>query len=148
MTGARAAMGPLSLLLAAVCATIVFLPPEGRIGVPLHDFVTMLLGPTTFALPLGLAFVGVLMTLQSVRPQTVLPARRLAGVALVAIGVIAAEYLLGGVSLAGRWLIGWAIDALGAALTSLLVLAVIAVGAWLTFDIRLPKRRKPDVAAS
>jgi hypothetical protein len=133
-------------VLAAVCAAIVFLPPQGRVGTPLHDLVTILLGPTAFALPLGLAFVGVIMTLQRINRNVVLPRRRLAGVALVTLGVIAAEHLLGGTSLVGAWLTAWLIDALGEPLTVALWASVVAAGAWLAFDVQL--KRTPGASTS
>ena len=140
--------GPLLLLLAALSAIVVFMPPEGRIGVPLHESITKLLGPTAFALPLSLAFVGLLMTVQGVCPNTDMPRKRLIGVALVAIGVVAAEHLLGGASLLGAWLTGVFVDGFGMPLTVCLVIAEIVGGTWLAFDLHLPRRERTDVAAS
>src|SRR5262249_45135604 len=73
LSRANRVTGPVLLVLAALAAIVVFMPPEGRIGVPVHDSITILLGPTAFALPLALAFVGVLMTVQGVRPETDMP---------------------------------------------------------------------------
>ncbi len=135
------------LVLAALCAIVVFLPGEGRIGAPLHEFVTILLGPTAFALPLALGFVGVLMTVQRVRPRASMPRKRLLGVVLVALGVVAAEHLLGGASLLGKWLTSSVVDAFGAPIMVFLVIAAIVAGTWLAFDVHLPQRRKTDAAA-
>jgi hypothetical protein len=136
------------LLLAALLAIVVFLPAEGRVGLPLHDGITILLGPTAFALPLGLAFVGVLMTVRQVRPSTALPRKRLVGVGLVALGVVAAEHLLGGLSLLGAWLTGSVVETFGAPVAVFLVIATVTLGAWLAFDAHLPQRKKTDAAAS
>jgi hypothetical protein len=129
-------------VLAAACAAIVFLPPEGLVGRPLHDFVTILLGPTTFALPIGLAFVGVIMTLQRVKPNILLPRKRLVGVALVSLGVVAAEHLLGGTSLLGLWLTSALVANVGVVVTGSVCVALTAVGTFLAFDLPLPRRRR------
>jgi hypothetical protein len=145
------AAGPVLLLLAALSGAILFLPAQGRIGTPLHDAITMFLGPATFVLPLALAFVGVLLVVRRVRPGTVLPARRLSGVFLVTIGVIAAEHLLGGTSLLGNWLTTWLVESVGPVPTVVLVIAVVASGTWLAFDLRLPiktKKQHVDAPAS
>lgn len=148
MSRLRDLAGPSALLLAALCAIVVFLPPQGRVGGPLHESITMLLGPTTFVLPLGLAFVGVLLTVQRVRPGTRLPAWRLCGVAVVALGVVAAEHLLGASSLLGEWLTAWLVEALGAPGSVFVLVCVIAAGTWLVFDLHLSKRPKTDAPAS
>jgi hypothetical protein len=135
------ALGPLFLLLAALSGAILFLPPQGRIGAPLHDAITMFFGPATFVLPLALAFVGVLLIVRRVRPGTVLPARRLSGVFLVTIGVVAAEHLLGGSSLLGAWLTTWLVDSIGPLPTVIIVVGLVAAGTWLAFDLRLPVRK-------
>ena len=147
LSRASRVVGSLLLVLAALAAIVVFMPPEGRIGVPLHESITILLGPTAFALPMTLAFVGVLMTVQGVRPDTDLPRKRLIGVAFVGVGVIAAEHLLGGASLVGRWLTGAVVEAFGAPVMVCLVSAAIVSGTWLAFDVHLPRRGKTDVAA-
>jgi hypothetical protein len=143
----RDVAGPSALLLAALCAIVVFLPPQGRIGTPLHESITMLLGPTTFVLPLGLAFVGVLLTVQRTRPSTRLPTSRLFGVGTVALSVVAAEHLLGAPSMLGEWLTAWLLDLVGLPLTVFGLVCVIAAGTWLAFDLRTPWQRKPDAAA-
>jgi hypothetical protein len=143
----RDVVGPTALLLAAFCAILVFLPPQGQVGAPLHDRITMLLGPATFVLPLGLAFVGLILTVQRVHPTTALPRTRVCGVALVAFGVIAAEHLMGATSLVGEWLTAWLLDLLGLPLTVFALGCVIGAGTWLAFDVHLPRRRKSDAAA-
>jgi len=142
------ALGPVLLLLAALSGAILFLPAQGRIGAPLHDAITILLGPATFVLPLALAFVGVLLIVRRVRPGTVLPARRLTGVCLVTVGVVATEHLLGGSSLLGAWLTTWLTENVGAVPTAILLIAVLAAGTSLAFDVRLPRKRKADAPAS
>src|SRR5712691_10900174 len=84
-----------ALIAAAVAAVVVYAPPEGRVLAPLHEAVATLLGQASFVLPVGLAFVGVLLAIRRVRPSVALPTRRLTGLALLAIAVLPAERLLG-----------------------------------------------------
>jgi hypothetical protein len=131
------------LLLAAFCSVIVFLPPEGRISAPLHDAIDVLLGRASFMLPLALAFVGVVLIVRQLRPTTRLPRRRLVGIALIAVDVVASEHLLAngrdGTGLIGKWLTTWLLDLFGPPLTIALVIAVTGVGALLAFNVRLPR---------
>jgi hypothetical protein len=133
--------GVAALLLAAFLAVIVFLPPEGRIAVPLHQAFAALLGRATFMLPIGVAFVGVLLVACRIRPDVCLPRRRLAGVGAILLAVIPAEHLLGnngdGTGLVGKWLSGSLLDLLGGAGTLLVLAALLGVGTFLAFDVRL-----------
>jgi 4TM region of DNA translocase FtsK/SpoIIIE len=127
-------------VLAAFSGVIVFLPPEGRIGVPLHDGLALLLGRATFMLPLALVFAGVLFVVRGLRPSTPMPRRRLAGIGLVALGVLPSEHLLGNTEstgLIGQWLSIWLLDLLGGPGTLVLLVAVLGVGVLLAFDVKL-----------
>jgi hypothetical protein len=127
-------------VLAAFSGVIVFLPPEGRIGVPLHDGLALLLGRATFMLPLALVFAGVLFVVRALRPSTPMPRRRLAGIGLVALGVLPSEHLLGNTEstgLIGQWLSIWLLDLLGGPGTLVLLVAVLGVGVLLAFDVKL-----------
>jgi hypothetical protein len=126
---------------------MIFLPPEGRIGVPLHDGMVLLLGRATFMLPLALVVAGVLFVVRGLRPSTPLPRRRLAGVGLMALAVLPSEHLLGnadqGTGLIGQWLSTWLLDLLGGPGTLVLLVAVLGLGALLAFDVKLLRVATP-----
>jgi hypothetical protein len=130
-----------ALLLAAFSSVIIFLPPEGRIAVPLHDALGVLLGRATFMLPLALAFVGLVSIVSALRPNVALPRRRLVGVALIAIAIPPSEHLLGsggdGTGLIGNWLSSSLLDLVGGPLTLLVLVSVLGLGTLLAFDLRL-----------
>jgi hypothetical protein len=130
-----------ALLLAAFSSVIVFLPPEGRIAVPLHDALVGLLGRATFMLPLALAFVGLVLIVSVLRPNVVLPRRRLVGVVLLAIGVPPSEHLLGsggdGTGLIGNWLSSLLLELVGGPVTLLVLGCVLGLGTLLAFDVSL-----------
>jgi hypothetical protein len=130
------------LVMAAVAATIVFLPPAGRIAGPIHDAVWALLGQASFMLPLGMAFVGLVLIVNRLRPNAALPRRRLAGMGLIAVSLLPIEHLLSngseGTGLVGRWLSTTLLDLLAVPATLVLLLALLGVGIWLAFDLRLP----------
>ncbi|HEV7664760.1 MAG TPA: DNA translocase FtsK 4TM domain-containing protein [Chloroflexota bacterium] len=137
-------IGPLLLLLAACLAIIVFLPPEGRVSVPLHDALEALLGRAAFVLPVGFALGGALLLAHALRPDVVLPRRRLIGVGILLLAVLTSEHLLGGersgTGLVGEWLARLTLDLLGSAVTVLLLVTALIVGTLMAFDIhpRLP----------
>jgi hypothetical protein len=137
------------LLLAAFCSVIVFLPAEGRVAAPLHDAVDVLLGRASFMLPLALACVGVVLIVRRLRPAASLPRRRLSGVTLVGVGVLASEHLLAndraGTGLIGTWLTAWLVDLLGTPFTIAALFALLALGTLLAFDVRFTRAvRSPD----
>jgi hypothetical protein len=122
---------------------IVFLPPEGRIAVPLHDASWALLGRATFLLPLALAFVGVVLVVRRLRPDVALPRRRLAGIAALLLATLPIEHLLGrggdGTGLVGHWLSASLLDLLGVPGTVLLLVVLLGVGIVLAFDLKTPR---------
>lgn len=127
--------------LAAFLAVMIFLPPEGRIGAPLHDGLVQLLGRATFMLPVALVVVGVLLVVRELRPSTLLPWRRLAGTGLLALAVLPSEHLLAnaddGAGLIGKWLSTWLLELLGGPGTLVLLVAVLGLGVLLAFDVKL-----------
>jgi hypothetical protein len=127
--------------LAAFLAVMIFLPPEGRIGTPLHDGLVLLLGKATFMLPVALVVAGVLLVVRELRPSTPLPRRRLAGTGLLAVAVLPSEHLLAnaddGAGLIGKWLSTWLLDLLGGPGTLVLLVAVLGLGVLLAFDVKL-----------
>lgn len=136
-----------AILIAAFTAVVVFFPAEGHVLVPLHSVVVELLGHAAFLLPLGLALVGCLALLRRAFPHYNLPPRRLAGVGLLVIALLAGEPLFGSsTGLLGDWLSGFLTDLLGAPTTIALTLLLVAVGAVFVFDLKLRKGRR--VAAS
>jgi hypothetical protein len=136
-----------ALALGAAAAVIVFLPPEGRVAAPLHDGVCALLGHASFMLPLGLAFVGLMLLVMTLRPNVALPRRRLAGMGLIAVTSLPSEHLLDngaeGTGLIGRWLSSTLLDLLAGPGTLLVLLMALGLGIWLAFDVRLPSARRP-----
>ena len=128
------------------------MPPEGRIGVPLHDTLALLLGRATFILPLALVVAGVLLVVRAVRPSTRFPRHRLAGVGLLALALLPSEQLLGGpaddsTGLIGRWLSTWLLDQLGGPGTLVLLVMVLGLGTLLAFDVKLLRGRQTDAAS-
>jgi hypothetical protein len=136
----------IAFALAAFFAVMIFLPPEGRIGVPLHDVLVSLLGRATFMLPLALVLAGVLFVVHARRPSTPLPQRRLAGVGLIALAILPSEHLLGnadtGTGLIGKWLSSWLLDLVGGPATLVLLVAGLGLGALLAFDVKLLRPRQ------
>ncbi|MGI9148134.1 MAG: DNA translocase FtsK 4TM domain-containing protein [Chloroflexota bacterium] len=128
------------LSLAAFFGVIIFLPPEGRIGVPLHEGLAAAFGNATFLLPLALLFGGVLLVMRAVRPSTPIPRRRLAGIGLMTLAVLPSEHLLGNRSstgLVGQWLSTSLRDLLGGPATLVVLVAVLGLGALLALDVRV-----------
>jgi hypothetical protein len=141
-----------AFVLAAFFAVIIFLPPEGRIGVPLHDGLTLLLGHATFMLPLALALAGVLLVVRALRPAVPLPSRRLTGVGLIALAALPSEDLLGtgpgNTGLVGHWLSTWLLDLVGGPGTLVVLVAVLGLGVLLAFDVRLLRAAAPAPRAN
>src|SRR4051794_19742599 len=94
-TRVRDTLGPALVLGAAFITIVLVVPAEGRVSAPLHLALVGLLGHAAFMMPLALGLVGLLLVIQRVRPAARLPRGRLLGVGLVAVGVLAAEHLLG-----------------------------------------------------
>src|SRR5689334_11636766 len=69
----RDGLAVLLLVLGVLFAIVVFLPAEGRVAGPLHDWIGLFLGQATFLLPLGLIVAGACMLLHSLAPDTPLP---------------------------------------------------------------------------
>jgi hypothetical protein len=97
-------------------------------------------------LPLAFAFVGVLLLARTLRPDVRLPARRLTGIGILLVAVLTSEHLLaggrGGTGLIGDWLSALFLDLLGSAVTVLLLLTALMVGAALAFNVR-PRLVRP-----
>jgi hypothetical protein len=133
-----------AFVLAAFFGVIIFLPPEGRIAVPLHDALAMLLGRATFMLPVGLLFAGTVLVVRALRPSAPLPGHRFAGIGLIALAVLPSEHLLANgasdtesTGLVGRWLSTWLLDLLGGPGTIVVLVAALGLGALLAFDVKL-----------
>jgi hypothetical protein len=137
-----------SLLLAAFLTVIMFVPGEGRIAAPLHDALNVLLGRAAFMLPLGLAFLGVLLVVRRFRPRVVFPRRRIGGVALIALTVLPFEHLLGGEQAGsgaiGQWLSSMLIELFGEAAALLLLLVLLGFGILLAFNVKVPRKRSVE----
>jgi hypothetical protein len=135
-----------ALLSAAFAAVIVFLPPEGRIATPLHNAVWALLGRVTFMVPLGVAFVGVLLGIRRARPSVALPRRRLVGVGVMLLAILPMEQLLersgDGTGLVGQWLSASLLDLLGGVATALLLIVLLGVGTCMAFNLSLITLRR------
>ena len=130
-----------ALVSGAMAAVVVFFPAEGRVLAPLHEGVERLLGQAGFLLPVGLAFVGLVLAIRRVRPGAALPTRRLAGLALLALAVLPAERLLGhSTGALGEWLTAFLLDLLGGPLTVALTLVVVVAGASLALAVNWPGR--------
>jgi hypothetical protein len=129
--------------LAALFGVVIFLPPEGVIGVPLHDALVALLGRAAFLLPLGLVVAGVLLLTKVVRPDFGVPYRRLVGIGLMTIAVLPIEHFFGGgqegAGRVGEWLSASLVDLVGGPATAVVVVLVLAAGVMLAFDLR-PRR--------
>jgi len=139
-----------AFVLAAFFGVIVFLPPEGRVGVPLHDGLVLLLGPVTFMVPLALLVAGVLLVVRALRPSTPLPKRRLAGIGLIALAILPSHSLLArseSAGLVGGWLSTWLLDLLGGPATLVLLIALLGVGALLALDVSLLRLFRPSPGA-
>jgi hypothetical protein len=135
----RDGLAVLALAVAALCAVVLVLPSEGRIAAPLHDALGALLGHAAFALPLGLGLGAVLLLVRSVRPNVALPRRRLIGLGLLALSVLAADDHLApnGGGLVGAWLTGQLQDWLGAPASAIVLVCGLIAGTLLTFRIGL-----------
>lgn len=129
------------LLLAAVASVIAFFPPEGRLLAPLHDGLARLLGGATFLVPLGLVFAASLTVVRRARPALAMPRRRrFAGLALLALALLAGQSLLGqSRGLVGDWLVTSMRELIGSPLTVLLIVIVLALGTGLALEVN-PRR--------
>ena len=135
-------------MIAAFLAIIIFLPPEGRLAVPLHATVDRMLGRAAFVLPLGCGVAGAILVARSVSPGLAVPVRRLFGAAILLLAVLVAEQLLSGArdsdgsGVLGAWLSRTLVDLCGMVLTSALVLVGLVAGVTLVFGLkpRLPAR--------
>jgi hypothetical protein len=126
-----------ALFLAAVASVVVFFPAEGRILAPVHQGLTALLGQTTFVVPLALAVAAALAFARRARPSLVLPYRRLAGLGAITFALFPAEHLLGqSTGLVGKWFTGVLIGVLGGPFTVTFMLALVLLGAALTFNLK------------
>jgi hypothetical protein len=132
-----------SCLLAAVSAVITLFPPEGHVLTPVHAAVEALLGRGAFLLPVAFAVASVLAFVRRARPGCPLPTRRLVGLAVMALALLANENMLGySTGLVGEWLTAFLAHLLGVPLTVVLTLIVLAVGGALALDVwrsRLPR---------
>jgi hypothetical protein len=142
------------LLVAAFLAIITVLPPEGRIAAPVHLTLEAWLGRAALLLPVLVALVGVLALVHSLRPDLSMPWRRLLGVGLLLVGVLASEHLLeggrAGTGLVGEWLGAQLLDLLGAPLTLFVLALTLGGGIALVFELKLgvPHRPRPPTDAA
>ncbi len=115
---------------------VVFFPAEGRVLVPLHASVDVLLGHATFVLPLGLALAAALGFVRRSRPNATLPRQKIVGLGLITIGLLPADSLLGqSTGLVGDWFTEALVSVLGGPLTVVLTMTLLATGSVLTFDL-------------
>jgi 4TM region of DNA translocase FtsK/SpoIIIE len=130
--------------LAVLFGVVIFLPPEGSVGVPLHELLVALLGRAAFLLPVGLLVAGVLLLTRALRPNVRLPYRRLLGVSLMTVAVLAMEHFFAGsqdgTGRIGEWLSMSLLDLVGGPATGVLLVLVLGVGVVLAFDVRLQRR--------
>ncbi|HEY1293639.1 MAG TPA: hypothetical protein VGJ60_11195, partial [Chloroflexota bacterium] len=128
------ALGLTTLFLAAVACVVVFFPAEGRVLVPVHQALSVLLGQTTFLVPLAMGLAATLAFARRARPSLVLPRKRLVGLGAITFGLLPAEHLLGqSTGLVGEWFTGGLIGVAGGPCTVAFTLAVLVLGAALTF---------------
>lgn len=128
------------LMLAAITAVIAFFPPEGRVLVPLHGGLQLLLGRAAFLVPLVLAMGAALALTRRARPTLVLLRRRFGGLALLTLALLAGESLLGQSSgLVGDWLTTSLRDLIGSPLTAMLVVIALTLGTALALEVN-PRR--------
>ena len=128
------------LLLAAIAGVIAFFPPEGRLLTPLHEGLGQLLGDARFLVPLGLSLFGVLAIVRRVRPGVTVPRRRLFGLALLTLAVLAGDGLLVQSSgLVGEWVTRTLKELIGTPLTVMLFVIVLAFGTGLALEVN-PRR--------
>jgi hypothetical protein len=130
------ALGTAATFVAAVVAVVVFFPAEGHVLKPIHGALESLFGHAAFVLPLGLTFAGALALVRRARPNLPLPERRMVGLGLITVALLPADELLGqSTGLLGEWFTGFLLELLGAPLTIAFVLALVAAGVALTFDV-------------
>ena len=127
--------------LAAFLAVMIFLPPEGRIGVPLHDGLVLLLGRATFMLPWRWSSqVCCSSFARCDRPRRSPGAGWLVSVCWrwpsCRVNTCSAN-ADDGTGLIGQWLSTWLLDLLGGPGTLVLLVAVLGLGALLAFDVKL-----------
>jgi len=138
------------LFLGIASAVIVFLPAEGRLAVPAHAGLAVLLGQATFLLPLALVAASVTLLAHSSRPEAPLPGCRFVGAGLLVVAALPAEHLLsaapgeslaraeagGGTGVVGHWLASGLLAWLGQGLTAVVLASALLAGVLLAFDIR------------
>jgi hypothetical protein len=130
------AVALIALLGCALASVVVFFPAEGHVLVPLHGMTDFLLGSAAFVLPLSLALAAGLGFVRRSRPEAALPRRKLAGLALITIGLFPADSLLGqSTGVVGGWFTGTLVSVLGGPLTVVITMAMLAMGCALTFEL-------------
>jgi type IV secretory pathway VirB2 component (pilin) len=139
------ALAGAALLLAGVATVVVFWPPEGWVLAPIHHAVDALLGRAAFLVPLALGLAGCLGLVRLVRPDVVLPRRRLAGLGVIAFALVPSERLLGGsTGVVGEWLTTFLLSLVGGPLTVTVIVILVSVGVALAFNVRM---KRPSFAA-
>ena len=125
-----------AMLLAALVGVIVFFPAEGVVLTPLHAATDSLFGSAAFVLPLGLALLGGVAFARRARPHVALPTGRFVGLALITIGLLPAEDLLGqSTGMVGEWFTGFLLALLGGPVAVALTLGLLMAGSALAFDL-------------
>ena len=139
----------MAVALGCFLGVVVFLPAEGRIALPLHEAIALLLGRASFVLPIALVAIGTLMLVRSLLPNVTLPVSRLAGLVLLTAAGLPSEHLIGlepngslaraeahqGTGLVGHWTGSLLLDWLGGPATVVALSALLVIGALLTFDL-------------
>ncbi len=139
----------LAVVLGIFLGIVVFLPTEGRVASPAHDFVTLLLGRAVFLLPIGLFAGGVVTLVRSFLPEAPIPYARLVGVALLAFALPPTLHLVGaegqpslqralaheGGGYVGHWISTGLLDSVGGPATAALLACAFGVGLLLSFDV-------------
>jgi hypothetical protein len=133
------ALATVAVLLGLLAAVAVFVPADGRLSLVLHDQAERALGHASFLVPVGLLIAGVLVLVHRFAPDVPLPRGRLVGLALLVLAALPAAQLLApsvaGTGLVGAWLATSLLDWLGAPVTTLMLLALVGLGALLALEL-------------
>jgi 4TM region of DNA translocase FtsK/SpoIIIE len=139
---ARDGLAVVGVGLGLFVTVVLIVPAEGRIGVPMREGLSHLLGSSAFLLPVALILGGVVTLVHSLAPDVQLPFSRLFGLALLAVASLPTRHLLAADSagVIGATLGSVALDLVGGPATVFVMLLMLLIGALLTFDIRRWRR--------
>jgi hypothetical protein len=139
---ARDGLALVALGLGLFLIVLLIVPAEGRLGVPVREGLSYLLGSSAFLLPLALIVGGIVTLARSLAVDAPLPWTRLLGLGLLAVACLPTQHLLapGSAGLIGATFGNLLLELVGGPVTIFVMLLMLLIGVLLTFDVRRWRR--------